>query len=141
MHIHTQNTLTHTLQLECCRCLFCCCNHVIRIVFSPLAVMFSSVKPPSPLPSCPMCRGYPKGGECQPCAPECASCLGNATHCLSCETQYLLLEHSCRGHCPEGHYPNERECLRCPPDCIECSQDGLCKGKAAARGAEVEGSG
>uniref|UniRef100_A0A8C7CDG4 Proprotein convertase subtilisin/kexin type 5b n=1 Tax=Oncorhynchus kisutch TaxID=8019 RepID=A0A8C7CDG4_ONCKI len=103
--------------------------------------MFSSVKPPSPLPSCPMCRGYPKGGECQPCAPECASCLGNATHCLSCETQYLLLEHSCRGHCPEGHYPNERECLRCPPDCIECSQDGLCTGKAAAQGAEVEGSG
>uniref|UniRef100_A0A8C8JQA3 P/Homo B domain-containing protein n=1 Tax=Oncorhynchus tshawytscha TaxID=74940 RepID=A0A8C8JQA3_ONCTS len=72
-------------------------------------------------------RGYPKGGECQPCAPECASCLGNATHCLSCETQYLLLDHSCRGHCPEGHYPNEQECLRCPPDCIECSQDGLCK--------------
>nr|XP_020458069.1 proprotein convertase subtilisin/kexin type 5-like [Monopterus albus] len=72
-------------------------------------------------------RGFPQGGVCQPCAPECASCQGNSSHCLSCERQYLLLEWSCRSHCPEGYYATERECRRCPAHCSECNQDGLCK--------------
>ncbi|KAM4616792.1 proprotein convertase subtilisin/kexin type 5-like [Polymixia lowei] len=71
-------------------------------------------------------RGFPQHGACQPCAPECASCRGNASHCLSCASQYLLLGHACKGHCPEGHYATETECLLCPPDCKECNRDGLC---------------
>ncbi|KAM7391946.1 hypothetical protein PAMP_022592 [Pampus punctatissimus] len=72
-------------------------------------------------------RGFPQDGVCQPCSLECASCQGNQSHCLSCETNYLLLDHSCMTHCPEGYYATERECLRCPANCRECSQDGLCK--------------
>ncbi|XP_062273839.1 proprotein convertase subtilisin/kexin type 5-like [Scomber scombrus] len=74
---------------------------------------------------CP--RGIPQSGICQPCASKCASCHGNTSHCLSCDRQYLLLDHSCRENCPEGYYATERECLRCPADCRECNQDGLCK--------------
>ncbi|XP_071385584.1 proprotein convertase subtilisin/kexin type 5-like [Centroberyx affinis] len=72
-------------------------------------------------------RGFPQGGVCQPCAPQCASCQGNASHCLSCDSQYLLLDRSCRSHCPDGYYATETECLRCPPDCKECNHDGLCQ--------------
>ncbi|XP_078141236.1 proprotein convertase subtilisin/kexin type 5b isoform X1 [Centroberyx gerrardi] len=72
-------------------------------------------------------RGFPQGGVCQPCAPQCASCQGNASHCLSCDSQYLLLDRSCRSHCPDGYYATETECLRCPPDCKECNRDGLCQ--------------
>ncbi|XP_029295190.1 proprotein convertase subtilisin/kexin type 5-like [Cottoperca gobio] len=72
-------------------------------------------------------RGFPQGGLCNPCAPECASCQGNSSHCLSCEKQFLLLDHSCRSHCLEGYYSSETECHRCPAHCRECSQDGLCK--------------
>ncbi|CAB1321621.1 unnamed protein product [Coregonus sp. 'balchen'] len=78
-----------------------------------------------------------RGQSAIPCALECASSQGNATHSLRCVTQSLLLEHSCIGHCPDGHYPNEGECLRCPHVCLECSRDCLCKGKAAAGGTEV----
>ncbi|XP_063753552.1 proprotein convertase subtilisin/kexin type 5-like [Eleginops maclovinus] len=72
-------------------------------------------------------RGFPQGAVCQPCATECASCRGNSSHCLSCEEQFLLLEHSCMSHCLEGYYATETECHRCPAQCTECSQDGLCK--------------
>uniref|UniRef100_A0A8C2Z4C6 Growth factor receptor domain-containing protein n=1 Tax=Cyclopterus lumpus TaxID=8103 RepID=A0A8C2Z4C6_CYCLU len=58
--------------------------------------------------------------------PECASCQGNSSHCLSCEKQYLLLDRSCRSHCPEDYYATEnRECIHCPAHCGECNQDGL----------------
>uniref|UniRef100_A0A668AC49 Proprotein convertase subtilisin/kexin type 5b n=1 Tax=Myripristis murdjan TaxID=586833 RepID=A0A668AC49_9TELE len=79
-------------------------------------------------------RGFPQGGVCQPCGPKCASCQGNASHCLSCESQYFLLDHSCRSHCPEGYYATatDSECLRCPPDCKECNHDGLCQGEKTA---------
>ncbi|KAJ8005984.1 hypothetical protein DPEC_G00123560 [Dallia pectoralis] len=72
-------------------------------------------------------RGYPRKGECQPCAPECAHCQGNASHCLSCAKDYQLLGHACRGRCPAGYYSCEGQCLRCPSDCLECSEGGLCK--------------
>ncbi|XP_034396742.1 proprotein convertase subtilisin/kexin type 5-like [Cyclopterus lumpus] len=73
-------------------------------------------------------RGFSQGGVCQPCVPECASCQGNSSHCLSCEKQYLLLDRSCRSHCPEDYYATEnRECIHCPAHCGECNQDGLCK--------------
>ncbi|KAM3849768.1 proprotein convertase subtilisin/kexin type 5-like, partial [Diretmus argenteus] len=72
-------------------------------------------------------RGFPRGAVCQPCTPECASCQGNASHCLTCASQHLLLDHSCRRHCPEGYYTSETECIRCPPDCKECNRDGLCQ--------------
>ncbi|XP_049434017.1 proprotein convertase subtilisin/kexin type 5b isoform X1 [Epinephelus fuscoguttatus] len=72
-------------------------------------------------------RGFPQGGVCHPCAPECTSCQGNSSHCLSCEAQYLLLDHSCRSHCPEGYYTSKTECHRCPAHCEECNRDGLCK--------------
>ncbi|KAG8011985.1 Proprotein convertase subtilisin/kexin type 5 [Nibea albiflora] len=72
-------------------------------------------------------RGFPQDGVCQPCAPECTSCKGNSSHCLSCETQYLLLGHSCMSHCPDGYYAKERDCHHCPGHCKECNQDGLCK--------------
>uniref|UniRef100_A0A668AGM4 Proprotein convertase subtilisin/kexin type 5b n=1 Tax=Myripristis murdjan TaxID=586833 RepID=A0A668AGM4_9TELE len=79
-------------------------------------------------------EGFPQGGVCQPCGPKCASCQGNASHCLSCESQYFLLDHSCRSHCPEGYYATatDSECLRCPPDCKECNHDGLCQGEKTA---------
>ncbi|KAM9360686.1 proprotein convertase subtilisin/kexin type 5-like [Symphorus nematophorus] len=72
-------------------------------------------------------RGFPQDGVCQSCAPVCTSCKGNSSYCLSCETQYLLLDHSCRSHCPEGYYATETECHRCPAHCRECNQDGLCQ--------------
>ncbi|XP_076586661.1 proprotein convertase subtilisin/kexin type 5-like, partial [Chaetodon auriga] len=72
-------------------------------------------------------RGFPQDGVCQPCAPECASCQGNSSYCLSCNTLYLLLDHSCRSHCLKGYYATETECLPCPAHCRECNQDGLCK--------------
>ncbi|KAM8760711.1 proprotein convertase subtilisin/kexin type 5-like [Acanthopagrus schlegelii] len=72
-------------------------------------------------------RGFPKGGACQPCAPECTSCKGNSSYCLSCETDYLLLDHTCRSHCLQGYYATETECLHCPAHCRDCNQGGLCK--------------
>ena len=78
---------------------------------------------------CP--RGFPKGGACQPCAPECTSCKGNSSYCLSCETDYLLLDHTCRSHCLPGYYATETECLHCPAHCRDCNQGGLCKSKYA----------
>uniref|UniRef100_A0A671VLW9 Proprotein convertase subtilisin/kexin type 5b n=1 Tax=Sparus aurata TaxID=8175 RepID=A0A671VLW9_SPAAU len=72
-------------------------------------------------------RGFPKGGACQPCAPECTSCKGNSSYCMSCETDYLLLDHSCRSHCLQGYYATETECLHCPAHCKDCNQGGLCK--------------
>lgn len=78
-------------------------------------------------------RGFPQGGVCQPCAPECASCQGNSSYCLSCETDYLLLDHSCRSHCVAGYYAIETECHHCPAHCRECNQDGLCESKYIGR--------
>lgn len=78
---------------------------------------------------CILPSGFPQGGVCQPCDPQCASCRGNSSYCLSCETQYLLLDNSCRSHCPEGFYAADRECHRCPVHCAQCTQDGLCNGK------------
>ncbi|CAL8344486.1 unnamed protein product [Lota lota] len=72
-------------------------------------------------------RGFPLEEQCHPCAPECTSCTLNASHCLSCATQYLLLDHSCLGHCPLGFYATEVHCLPCPPDCRKCSNDILCQ--------------
>ena len=74
-------------------------------------------------------RGFPQGGECQPCAPECASCRGNSSHCLSCEGHYFLLDRSCRSSCPKGFYTTDAECRHCPAHCTECNQDGLCNSK------------
>lgn len=74
-------------------------------------------------------RGFPQDGVCHPCVPECASCQGNSSYCLSCETQYLLLDHSCRLHCLEGYYATKTECRHCPAHCRQCNQDGLCTGK------------
>ncbi|KAG7223418.1 hypothetical protein INR49_015521 [Caranx melampygus] len=72
-------------------------------------------------------RGFPQDGKCEPCAPECTSCTETPSHCLSCEGQHLLLNNSCRLHCPEGYYTAEAKCYRCPAHCNECNQEGLCK--------------
>lgn len=81
-------------------------------------------------------RGIPQSGVCQPCAPECTSCQGNSSYCLSCEKQYLLLDYSCRSHCPEGYYATETECRHCPAHCRECNQDGMCKSEYAGWSSE-----
>ncbi|KAJ3604400.1 hypothetical protein NHX12_029141 [Muraenolepis orangiensis] len=72
-------------------------------------------------------RGFPMEGQCHPCDPECASCGLSASQCLSCAPQYLLLGHSCLGHCPLGFYTSQAHCLPCPPNCRKCSDDGLCQ--------------
>uniref|UniRef100_A0A7N6B092 P/Homo B domain-containing protein n=1 Tax=Anabas testudineus TaxID=64144 RepID=A0A7N6B092_ANATE len=72
-------------------------------------------------------RGFPQSGVCQPCVPQCASCQGNSSHCLSCDSPYLLLDHYCKSHCPEGYYATETECHPCPAHCSECDEYGLCK--------------
>uniref|UniRef100_A0A8C6Q3I3 Proprotein convertase subtilisin/kexin type 5b n=1 Tax=Nothobranchius furzeri TaxID=105023 RepID=A0A8C6Q3I3_NOTFU len=83
------------------------------------------------LTGCAMCReaerGFPQGAACHPCASECGSCRETPSHCLSCQSPFLLLDHSCLSSCPEEFYRNNTECHHCPDHCRECNQDGLCK--------------
>lgn len=108
------------------------CGGVSEVLFF-ISLSFLSMHhhntPVVPLTDMPILRGFPEGGLCEPCAPECTSCQRNSSYCLSCETQYLLLDHSCRSHCPEGYYTAERECHHCESHCRTCNQDGLCNSK------------
>ncbi|XP_047448534.1 proprotein convertase subtilisin/kexin type 5b isoform X2 [Mugil cephalus] len=72
-------------------------------------------------------KGFPRDGVCHPCAPECETCEESPTRCLSCDSEFLLLDHSCRTFCPQTYYVHEKECRQCPTHCLECNREGLCE--------------